>query len=748
MSQLGQIADSHRFGILHAPDTACLDQGTNSGAEPTNDGLWCASGRCCAAVLTRADISKVLCDGPDSSSIVNSWLRNGDGLHMGESVTSRLPAGEPAYKQRCAIAIVALYVLALQAWSSSGPSTSSSPPGSPPAEKAQAAQRYWHAIGKLAGHFTAHGGFGNKAVDELVERAQYRLESTKRHDLGPSEPWRLAKKDGKAARISTASSTAGGTGTRNGGTSHRPSPVSQKPTSPTRDLSTGSTEALARCQNSTLATHKAARFHFGTEDDPFPVERRLKPESVEPQRSRCRSPSDADSASHPLSDQDGASHETFPGPPQPETPRQSMSPSPAASLTPRPPAPGPASRHGHSASTLPGDAAVSTPPEPRSTNGLTASGSLPRTTSIHSFRSSYSTASALSSFRHNPMQRYLEGRLVRVPSNASICTAPPDFASPDSSLYRGKGKGKARLLAPEGAEDTARGTTTRPGATVGALPSRDTTSRKTWLSHFWHADSEQSAPDRNRSAATTRGNRARSQTALDHLRQTLDRHDAASASAIDYWGETEFLEDDDDEGVDEVANGIFAAVPPEAALTPSTDGKTSTPSQAQRLHENFERATPGAPSTSTGRLRSTSGPRAFARTDPTQSNKAPSRGSSHDRNGRRRDQSIPAGSRERRLAQVDPQSSPSKASHLRQNAKKNAGLAVPMDPLLLELERHSRVGVRTTCAACGKKGLNFPACRICRQTYCGRECRTSSAHGTLDEVARSKVARAVTAVAV
>lgn len=666
---------------------------------------------------------------------------------MGEAVTNHSPAGDAAYKQRCAIAIVALYVLALQAWSSSGPSTSSSPPGSPPAEKAQAAQRYWHAIGKIAGHFTAHGGLGNKAVDELVDRARYRLEATKRHDLGPSEPWRLAKNNGKAARSSTASLTAGGTGTRNGRSSRQPSPVSPKPIPPSRDLSTGSTDELARHQASRLATQKAARFHFGSEDDPSPVERRLKPETVAPQRSRCRSPCEADAGSHSPPDRNGASHETSPDPSQPETPVQPTSPSPPASLNPRPPAPGPASRQGRCVSTLPGDAGVPTLPEPRTTNGLTASGSLPRTTSIHSFRSSYSTASALSSFHHNPMQRYLEGRLVRVPSNASICTAPPDFASPDSSLYRGKGKGKARLVAPEGAEDTARGTTTRPGATAGALPSHATTSRKSWLSRFWHADSEQSALDRHRSTAATPGSRTRSQTALDHLRRTLDRHDAASATAIDYWGETEFLEDDD-EGVDEVANGIVAAVPPDATLAPSTAGKTSTLSQAQRLHDNLERATPAAPPASTGRLRSTSGPRAFARTDPTQFNKAPSRGNSHERNDRRRDHSTPAGSRERRLAPVDPQTSPPKASDRRQNAKQNAGLAVPMDPLLLELERHSRVGVRTTCAACGKKGLNFPACRICRQTYCGRECRTSSAHGTLDETARNKVARAVTAVAV
>lgn len=47
---------------------------------------------------------------------------------------------------------------------------------------------------------------------------------------------------------------------------------------------------------------------------------------------------------------------------------------------------------------------------------------------------------------------------------------------------------------------------------------------------------------------------------------------------------------------------------------------------------------------------------------------------------------------------------------------------VGTDPMLLELERKSRVGVKTRCAACGKQGYNFPATREGR-TFCSRECR-------------------------
>ena len=44
------------------------------------------------------------------------------------------------------------------------------------------------------------------------------------------------------------------------------------------------------------------------------------------------------------------------------------------------------------------------------------------------------------------------------------------------------------------------------------------------------------------------------------------------------------------------------------------------------------------------------------------------------------------------------------------------------DPVLLELERKSRVGVKTKCASCRKQGYNFPATKE-GKTFCSRECR-------------------------
>lgn len=55
--------------------------------------------------------------------------------------------------------------------------------------------------------------------------------------------------------------------------------------------------------------------------------------------------------------------------------------------------------------------------------------------------------------------------------------------------------------------------------------------------------------------------------------------------------------------------------------------------------------------------------------------------------------------------------------------------AVPVDSLLLDLERASRVGVRTVCRGCSKKGLNYPACPRCGTTYCSRPCRVSEEGG-------------------
>lgn len=37
--------------------------------------------------------------------------------------------------------------------------------------------------------------------------------------------------------------------------------------------------------------------------------------------------------------------------------------------------------------------------------------------------------------------------------------------------------------------------------------------------------------------------------------------------------------------------------------------------------------------------------------------------------------------------------------------------------------------MKTKCASCHKKGLNFPCCNRCKQFYCSRECRVGEEGG-------------------
>ncbi|ORY23930.1 hypothetical protein BCR39DRAFT_548287 [Naematelia encephala] len=47
----------------------------------------------------------------------------------------------------------------------------------------------------------------------------------------------------------------------------------------------------------------------------------------------------------------------------------------------------------------------------------------------------------------------------------------------------------------------------------------------------------------------------------------------------------------------------------------------------------------------------------------------------------------------------------------------------PIDPVLAAVEMASPLTKRTECKVCGTKGVNFPACRRCGMTLCGRACR-------------------------
>lgn len=71
-----------------------------------------------------------------------------------------------------------------------------------------------------------------------------------------------------------------------------------------------------------------------------------------------------------------------------------------------------------------------------------------------------------------------------------------------------------------------------------------------------------------------------------------------------------------------------------------------------------------------------------------------------------------------------PSTSSSNQPSLHRSRSKSRGAGNgQVDPYLLELERKSRVGVKTKCWTCGKSGLNFPACPRCKETFCSRVCR-------------------------
>lgn len=53
----------------------------------------------------------------------------------------------------------------------------------------------------------------------------------------------------------------------------------------------------------------------------------------------------------------------------------------------------------------------------------------------------------------------------------------------------------------------------------------------------------------------------------------------------------------------------------------------------------------------------------------------------------------------------------------------------PMDARLLDAEMKSTMTQKVVCAVCHAKGVNFPSCRKCGDTFCSRECRVGLAAG-------------------
>lgn len=312
---------------------------------------------------------------------------------------------------------------------------------------------------------------------------------------------------------------------------------------------------------------------------------------------------------------------------------------------------------------------------------------------------------------------------------------------------------------------------------------------KNWLSRFFsvsglHPVRESLSTTQDVGGAGRGGGRSSSSSLLlqHRLRETLRRDEEASTS-VEYimdWGDEDAPTEDEDEDYARDSHGPYEEVDSEDGLRrqvaePSPPRPPSRPTEpAEPELESRSTLTSPLP-TSHAPPRPLLGPRrassktslhskrSFVLNDPTTDRSSstfflsPSDSSSsssrRDRSSRHRHASSRSSSTFETtttnhsnflspLSAAYPSSSPdtrsssaaaSQQQGKNQNKNKNKNAApVAIDPLLLELERSSRVGVRTVCQSCHKKGLNYPACRTCGKCYCSRDCRVDvKSHGCI-----------------
>lgn len=690
----------------------------------------------------------------------------------------------PHHKLHLTLAIHALYCLALQAHSASTspyssasttPTASSVPP--PPS-----AEAYWTAITLLASPYIPQGGIGVKEADELVSRAKHRLETASHRDLGAREPWRLAKGRKKVGTASFAEVVRGGAAAGEG-EAWAGEAASAVTIRPALAGSVGSASGGSFGGKTPRAggANGTSKFHFEEEGE-SEGEGEGGQEEEERQGSNAAEQFVGDSSGeNPTSEEAGGSGfslslspptELLTSPPRPATAASQLTsaaapppllrvtlPSAAIRLAasqqyPSPPETPPAADGGlqlhQSPHALPPSSSLCPPPTSSSpssssttsparspiattdtTSSSTGTSAIPRAHSTYSFASLRSTrsiggASVLSSFSYNPLQHYLSSRLKRVESSTSVCTAPPEFEAREGKRWSRKEKGKGRAV--DGRTE-ARSSPLAMSATVGhaVVEEGDGEGRgggkarsKTWLSRFWGSTG---------SRDLSHSDRSRSSTAVDELKKALERHEEAAETAIDYWGEREFFEDEysaDEEGGGE----YYVSVPVKVGEEDEVEGEEEMFSHHPRIASDvtIRPTKPSAcivgedPSLSSATLRPPPAPqrcssartakskRSFLLNDPTSSPSSSStRPSSRSSSPTRR-----SSSRHRHNPSASSTSTYSPSiidGLLAPPSTRGKSFSVSIDPLLLELERKSELGMKTVCATCGKKGLNFPTVR-------------------------------------
>lgn len=232
------------------------------------------------------------------------------------------------------------------------------------------------------------------------------------------------------------------------------------------------------------------------------------------------------------------------------------------------------------------------------------------------------------------------------------------------------------------------------------------------------------------------------------------RHEAAEEGALTYCSEDEFVEEEEILAEEEEEGG--EAVPEAGPSTVVTSSllRPSAPSfQPRSLSQETVRPL-RADQADSDLLHPSSRPRvkpqrSFLLNDPTSSSSAASSPASSPLFFA----TSPSSHRRRRPSHSRNPSASSSASYIidghlaATNSTPHPIVDVGIDPLLLELERNSQLGSRSTCARCGKSGSDLPQCRSCKERYCSRECRVSEAHGC-SKVRRERKARVAAAAAV
>ncbi|GAA6050850.1 hypothetical protein JCM3770_005738 [Rhodotorula araucariae] len=774
------VTDAHRFGVLRAPARCRGDESHVPPPPPndcTNDGLWRRSHSAAVSLLNHESIASLFSAiGPPASAALSqparpaSFSRSRSYTHPASSTLSfrtALKGDDTALlaltrKVKVTIAIHALYVLAVQAFALQPPSTALSTPQTPQNAAASPshpesdskllAERYWSTIVHLAAPYAALGGVGIKEADELVERTHRRLESLCHQDMGAEEPWRMAKKRGRPhpqlpTGVVASANTRQALSASSPGASHEPGssamtirPMLERATSSSTGSFGGPTPRAS-----------AAKFHFGDGDVDETAEENAGPST---------------SAAEPTLQADVAHSLPFG-----LSPPRELHSSPAAAGLLKGSLLAPAEQYPSPPDTPPSNseaklfypdftrartATASSLSPPLSASRLrplvspqASASDLPRVTSMRSIASQRSTSSVLSHFKHDPLQEYLTSRLRRVTSSASVCTAPPDFSG-RTRVVRGKGKGKMVDPAPSelyGLAALERARSRPPGLAPVEEPAL--VQPKTWLSRFWHASALRAGAAAGRAGGDGTFDRTRSSSAVHELQQVLCRHDEASAEVAYYWGERDSDEEGEVDGTDELdvdvdvsrADGSGLRPSGAADLSPSSSQCTHAPSsvrfddapvpsQADRLRASLNASsTPRA-------ARRVAHQRSFLLTDPTSSSTSTPRASRSRERVRSRPASRTGSAGSIHSTTADGLLAPPSPQQRRAGRRTSTcgedrepvPAPVPMDPLLLELERRSHIGRKTTCAACGRQGLNFPACRTCKGTYCSRECRVGEAH--------------------